>query len=92
MTKNQQTLIAALPITTNQTIMEQYARMDYVEDDGVEMYATFAPIGEGQALTRITAWAEFEQAWEDYLFLFNEQHPAHIQVDEELLDLLLEAA
>lgn len=57
------------PITDDQSIMEQYARMDYIQEaDGSEWYASFTQIDD--ELVQITEWMPFEQAWIDYTALF----------------------
>lgn len=63
-------LISTLPITFDQARMEEWARMDYITTSlDEELYATFVNVcGE---LVRVTEYKPFEEAWEDYNFIFS---------------------
>jgi hypothetical protein len=64
-----QSIINELPVTNTLAIMEQYVRMDYKVENGVEMYASFASING--TLIRLTVYETFEEAWLTYNEIFS---------------------
>ena len=64
-------MISEFPLTSDLSVMEQFARMDVqVTPDGQEWYATFTKDQISGNLIQITEWEHMEGAWESYQALF----------------------